>query len=65
MSNHELKQHDKWPISAVHLGPDGKTLKIDLPEIRPFMQMKLQFRIRAEDGAAVAGEIYNTINWLP
>lgn len=65
VKNPEAKQHDKWAISAVHLGADGKTLKIDLPEIRPVMQMKLQFRIRAEDGAPVAGEIYNTINWVP
>ena len=53
------------PANAECKFSDGKTVKIDMPEIRPIMQMKLQFRIRAEDGAPVAGEIYNTINWVP
>jgi len=61
----ELKQHDKVPISGVHLQPDGKSIKIDLAKIQAVMQMKVQFRLRAQDGTPLSNEIYNTINWVP
>ena len=29
------------------------------------MQMKIQFRLKATDGASVAHTIHNTLNYLP
>jgi len=65
VQNPDLKQHDKVAITSAHLQPDGRTIKIGFAKIQPVMQMKVQFRLRAQDATPLANEIYNTINWVP
>jgi len=36
-----------------------------IPEIKPVMQMRVRFRLKAADGTPVEHEIYNTINRVP
>ena len=57
--------HDSVAIKSVKLSPDHKTVFIEIPEIKPVMQMRVRFRLKAADGAAVEHEIYNTINRVP
>ncbi len=54
--------HDPVEITAVTLSADAKTVFLEMPKIRPVMQMKIKFKIAAGDGAAVQGDYYNTVN---
>jgi hypothetical protein len=56
---------DKMEIESTKLSPDGKTVSIKVRDLRPAMQMRLQFRLRAKDGEPVNSEIYHTINAVP
>jgi len=56
---------DPVAIKSVKLSLDRKSVTLELPEVRPVMQMRIQFRLRAEDGTAIEQEIYNTINRVP
>jgi len=54
--------HDSLTIQAVRLSADKKTVFLEIPDMRPAMQMKIAFNIAAADGTPVRHEIYNTIN---
>jgi len=38
---------------------------LEIPAIKPVMQMHVKFRIKAADGTPLPLEIYNTINRVP
>ena len=52
-------------VKSVKLLPDGKTVFVEIPDLKPVMQMKIKFALNAADGAPVNWEIYNTINIVP
>ena len=56
---------DPVTIRSVRLSADHRAVTLELAEVRPVMQMRIQFRLRAEDGTAIEQEIYNTINRVP
>jgi len=51
-------------VSGASLSKDGKTLTLGLPDIEPVWQMSIQYKLKSADGAAVDGEIQNTIHQL-
>jgi hypothetical protein len=55
---------DRLEVRSAALSADGKTVTLEIPEIRPVMQMKISFRLRAADGAPVAFDVHNTIHAL-
>ena len=61
----EKKGHDTVELRAAKLSPDGKRVLLEIPGVKPVMQMKIKFSLKAVDGAVVDGEIYNTINRVP
>lgn len=56
---------DKMEITSAQLSPDLKSVTLKIADLRPAHQMRLQFRLKAKDGATVNHEIYHTINSLP
>ena len=56
---------DTMTVKSARLSPDQRTVFLELPEIQPVMQMKIQFRVKCADGATIAQTIYNTINRVP
>ncbi|HTD84956.1 MAG TPA: hypothetical protein VK850_00125, partial [Candidatus Binatia bacterium] len=54
--------HDPVELKSARLEPDGRSVFLEIPGLRPVMQMKIQFRLKAQDGASVAHAIHNTIN---
>jgi hypothetical protein len=56
---------DPVAIKSLKLSPDRKTVFLEIPEIKPVMQMCIQFRLQAADGTPVEHEIFNTINRVP
>lgn len=61
----EKKGRDVVNIGAAKLSADGKRVLLEIPDLKPVMQMKIKFAVKATDGAPVEWEIYNTINRVP
>jgi hypothetical protein len=56
---------DDVEITAVSLSEDARTIALTVPDLKPVMQMKIQFDLKAADGSAVKHTIHNTINRVP
>ena len=57
--------HDPVDLKSARLDPDGRAIFLEIPNLHPVMQMKIQFRLKSADGASVAHTVYNTVNYLP
>jgi glucose/arabinose dehydrogenase len=55
---------DTLELKSARLETNGHSVFLEIPGIRPVMQMKIQFRLKASDGALVAHTVHNTINYL-
>lgn len=58
------KKHDPLAVKSVTVSADGKSVFLEIPEIKPVMQMAIKFGVTAADGAEVRSEIVNTIHAL-
>jgi hypothetical protein len=56
---------DDVDVKSARLLPDGKTVFLAIPNLRPVMQMSIQIHISAADGAPIECTIDNTINHVP
>jgi hypothetical protein len=56
---------DPVEITSVKVSPDGRRVTLEIPTLKPVMQMLIRFRIAAADGSAIAQEIWHTINKIP
>ena len=65
VSNPEEKGHDDVPVKSVEVAPDGKSVFLTVDGLRPVMQMRIQIRATAVDGAPLKLEIYNTVHRVP
>ncbi len=65
IQNPNIQRHDQWSVTKAQVLPDGKTVRLDVPQILPAMQVRTEFRIRAENGTLLKSTIYSTINALP
>jgi hypothetical protein len=57
--------HDTIAPSSVTLSPDGKTLTIGLPGLKPVDQLKIKYKLETAAGEAISNEIHYTINAVP
>jgi hypothetical protein len=51
-------------VKSVRLSKDHKSVFLEIPGIKPVMQMEIQYNIDTADGASIEQEIYNTIHAL-
>lgn len=65
VKNPKKKGHDAVDIDSVVVSPDGRSVVLKMPSIRPVMQMKITMKIKAADGTPMNWEIDNTINAVP
>jgi hypothetical protein len=65
VSNPQQVGSDDVEVKSAKLMPDGKTVVLDIPGLRPVMQMSIQVHLTALDGGAIECEIDNTINHVP
>jgi glucose/arabinose dehydrogenase len=56
--------YDTLEVKSAKLLPDGKSVFLEVRDMRPAMQMQVGYDLEAEDGTQVRGEIYNTIHAL-
>ena len=52
--------HDQTNV-ATHLSPDGRTLLVVVPEMRPVMQMQLDYDLRSATGTPLENSLYLTV----
>ncbi|QOV89846.1 DUF6797 domain-containing protein [Humisphaera borealis] len=54
--------HDTVKIKSAKLQPDGKTVVLEIPDMKPAMQYKTEVNLVSEDDADVRFEIYHTVH---
>ena len=57
--------HDVVGVKSAKLSADGKTLTLELEEVKPVMQMKIAFKLASADKSPLNFEIHNTIHAVP
>ena len=55
---------DPVEIRSARLLEDRCTVFLEIPQIRPVMQMRVEWNLNAADGAVLRGELFNTIHHL-
>ena len=56
------KGRDTLDVKSAKLLPDGKTVFLEIPGLRPVMQMLIRYDLEAEDGTVMTDEIALSIN---
>ena len=56
--------HNTLAIKSARLDPDHRGVLLDLPDIRPTMQMKIAFKLRSATGRPINFDIHNTVHKL-
>ena len=56
------KGRDPVEVKAAKVSADGKTVTLEIPGLKPVMQLGIKMRVRSADGAAVPLELYATIH---
>ena len=55
---------DTLEVKSAKLLPDGKSVFLEVPDLRPSMQMKISMNLDAADGAVIRTDVYNTIHGM-
>jgi len=56
--------YDTLEVKSATLLPDGKSVFLEVPNLRPVMQMQIGYDLEAADGTQVRGDVYNTVHSL-
>jgi hypothetical protein len=56
---------DPVEIRATKLQADGKTVSLEMPELKPMTNLVLKFRLKGADGAPVQVELDYTLHHVP
>ena len=59
------KGRDPLNITASKLSSDGKTITLEIADLKPVMQQSIKFNLKAADGTPIAQEIQHTIHAIP
>ncbi|HYG78125.1 MAG TPA: DUF6797 domain-containing protein [Planctomycetota bacterium] len=64
-SDEKKKGRDPVTIKSVKLSADGKTVSLEIPEIKPVHQQFIKYKIKAADGKEIVQDLLHTINKVP
>jgi hypothetical protein len=59
------KGRDTVEITGVKVSPDGKTVTLQIADLKPVMQQQIKFSLKAKDGTELNQEIQHTIHVVP
>ncbi len=65
VANPDKQGHDTVEVKSAQLSADRRTLFLEIPDIKPVMQMRVKFHIQGASGADIDTEIHNTIARVP
>ena len=64
-TNPAKRGHDRVEVLQARLSADGKSVLLDLDDLRPAHQMLIQLRVKASDGTPIRQSVMHTIHKLP
>jgi len=64
VENPNKRGYDTVDVKGVKLSKDGKTVFIEIPEIKPVRQQQVMMHVKAADGREVNWDVYQTIHEL-
>ena len=64
VANPRQQGRDPIEIKSARLAADGKTVFLEIPDMRPVHMLRIRCRIRAADRARISLDIYSTIHRL-
>ena len=64
--NYGSKHIDEKPLAVgkATVGDDGKTVRLDLPDLAPTWGMEIKYHLKGTNGRVIVGVIHNTIHTL-
>jgi hypothetical protein len=65
ISDPETRGDDKLSIESIDFSKDGKKLIVQIPDLSPCHNLKLDFEVNGKNGASLVGPVYFTIHKLP
>ncbi len=54
--------HDELTVKSARLLADGKTVFLEVPDLRPVMQFEVKYSLNSADGKAMSSTLWGTIN---
>ena len=64
-SDDKKKGREVLPIVSAKLHPDGKTVTLEIPTLKPVNNIVIKYKIKFADGASVSQDLNVTINRMP
>ena len=58
------RKHDLMTVKSATLSEDGRSVFLEISDLRPAMQMRIKYDIKAANGAELHGQVINTIHAL-
>ena len=58
------RKHDPLTVKSATVSADRRSVFLEIPDLRPAMQMQLKYDIKAADGIELRGQVINTIHAL-
>lgn len=62
---HSYNKTDTLEVKSARLQPDGRTVFVEIPGLKPVMQMHIKMDLESTTGQEIVYDIYNTIHQLP
>ena len=57
-------QHDSVSVKSVTIGTDDRTVFLEIPGLKPVMQMSIKYDLKTAEGKELRGDVVNTIHAL-
>ncbi len=58
------RKHDPLTVKSATVSADRRSVFLEIPDLRPAMQMQLKYDIKSVDGVELRGQVINTIHAL-
>ncbi len=65
VSNRRRTGRDRMRVQSVKLSDDAKSIVLQLPDMKPVMQMDIRMRIQSADGHPLTHRIHHTVHVVP
>jgi hypothetical protein len=65
VENPKKEGRDPVEIKSVKVSSDGRAVTLEIPGLKPVMQMMIRFKIRSADNVPISQEIWHTIHKVP
>ncbi len=62
LSDPNQKGRDPVEIKSAKVAPDGRSVFLEIPDLKPVDQMRIKMNIKSADGKDLPGELVHTIN---